>query len=105
MGRYLTDEVVANLLESPENLKVGGETREVTILVSDLRGFSTLSEGLSPENVLQLINTHLSAMTDVILRYEGTIDEFLGDGILVIFGAPVFFEDHAKRAVGCAVEM
>lgn len=94
-----------NLLESPEGLKVGGEMREVSILVSDLRGFSTLSEGLPPEKVVALINTYLGAMTDVILRYEGTIDEFLGDGILVISGAPVFFEDHAKRAVECAVEM
>ncbi|MCZ6681422.1 MAG: triple tyrosine motif-containing protein, partial [Candidatus Poribacteria bacterium] len=104
-GRYLTDEVVANLLQSPENLQVGGQMREVTILVSDLRGFSTLSEGLPPEKVVTLLNTYLGAMTDVILRYEGTIDEFLGDGILVIFGAPIFKADHAKRAVECAVEM
>ena len=104
-GRYVTDEIVANLLESPEGLKVGGETRKVTILLSDLRGFTPLSEALPPEKVVSLINSYLSAMTDVIMDHGGTIDEFLGDGILVIFGAPILRPDDALRAVGCAVEM
>ena len=104
-GRYLTDEVVENILESPEGLSVGGDTRKVTILLSDIRGFSTLSEGLPPQQVVTLINTHLSVMTDIIQKYGGTIDEFLGDGILVIFGAPIFKADDAQRAVACAVEI
>ena len=104
-GRYLTDEVVANLLESPEGLKVGGEKRKVTILMSDLRGFTPLVEATPPEKVVSLLNTYLSTMTDVILKHEGTIDEFIGDAILVIFGAPMSKADDAERAVACAVEM
>jgi len=104
-GRYLTDDVVANLLESPDGLKVGGERREVTILMSDLRGFSSLADGLNPEQVVSLLNIYLGTMTDVILKYQGTIDEFIGDAILVIFGAPIWKPDHAERAVACALAM
>jgi DNA-binding response OmpR family regulator len=104
-GRYLTDEVVANLLESAEGLKLGGEKRKVTILMSDLRGFTSIAEEVQPEQVVSLLNTYLEAMTNVILKYEGTIDEFIGDGILVIFGAPIGHADDAQRAVACAVEM
>ena len=104
-GRYLTNEVVASLLDSPKGLEIGGEKRKVTLLMSDLRGFTTLSERLHPEQVVTILNRHLSAMVDVILRYHGTIDEFIGDAILVIFGAPVQRDDDAQRAVACAVEM
>ncbi len=104
-GRYLTDNVVTNLLESPAGLKVGGAKQKVTNLVADLRGFTSVSESLPPEQVVLLLNTYLEAMTEVILKYEGTIDEFLGDGILVIFGAPIWRDNDAERAVACAVEM
>ena len=104
-GRYLTDEVVENLLASPSGLDVGGEKRKVTILISDLRGFSSVAEGLPPGKVVSLLNTYLETITDVIMRYDGTIDEFIGDAILVIFGAPIWKADHAKRAVACALEM
>ena len=104
-GRYLTDEVVANLLESTEGLKLGGEKRKVTILMSDLRGFTSIAEKVQPEQVVSLLNTYLEAMTNVIRKYEGTIDEFIGDGILVIFGALIGHADDAQRAVACAVEI
>jgi adenylate cyclase len=104
-GRYLTNEIVASLLDSPTGLEIGGEKRKVTLLMSDLRGFTTLSERLHPEQVVTILNRHLGAMVDVILRYHGTIDEFIGDAILVIFGAPVQRADDAQRAVACAVEM
>ena len=104
-GRYLTDEIVENLLESPEGLKFGGGKRKVTILMSDLRGFSSLAEDLPPEKVVSLLNTYLGTMTDVILKNEGTIDEFIGDAILVIFGAPIWKPDDTERAVACSVEM
>jgi len=104
-GRYLSDDVVANLLESPDGLQVGGENLNVTILMADIRGFSSVTEKLSPEQVVTMLNIYLSIMTDVIIKYEGTIDEFIGDGILVIFGAPIWQEDHAARAVACALEM
>ncbi len=104
-GRYLTDEVVANLLETPEGLKLGGERRKVTILMSDLRGFSAFSERLAPEQVVTILNMYLGAMADVITQYNGTIDEFIGDAILVIFGAPTQRPDDAERAVACALAM
>ena len=104
-GRYLTDEVVAKLLENPEGLSLGGERRKITILVSDLRGFTSLSERLPPEEVVQILNLYLGQMADVITFYRGTIDEFMGDGILVFFGAPTAREDDAERAVACAVAM
>ncbi|MBP0022137.1 MAG: adenylate/guanylate cyclase domain-containing protein [Cyanobacteria bacterium SBLK] len=104
-GRYLTDEVVANLLENPEGLKMGGERRKITILTSDLRGFTAISERLPPEQVVKILNFYLGYMADVITRYQGTIDEFMGDGILVLFGAPTVREDDPRRAIACAVAM
>lgn len=106
-SRYLSDEIVASLLENPENLKLGGETRKITILTSDLRGFTALSEQLPPEQVVKLLNLYLGYMSDVINDYGGVIDEFMGDGILVIFGAPhrVANDNHADRAVACAISM
>ena len=104
-GRYLNDEVVANLLESPEGLKLGGQRRNITIFTSDLRGFTATSERLPAEEVIKIINLYLGYMADVITEYQGTIDEFMGDGILVLFGAPTAREDDATRAIACAVAM
>ena len=104
-GRYLTDEVVENLLSSPSGLKLGGEKRKITILASDLRGFTAISERLSPEDVVKILNFYFEYMADAITKYQGTIDEFLGDGILVLFGAPTARVDDAQRAIACAVEM
>jgi class 3 adenylate cyclase/CheY-like chemotaxis protein len=104
-GRYLSDEVVTSLLASPEGPRLGGELRKVTLLMSDLRGFTPLTEGLAPDQVLRLLNSYLGSMADVIMAHQGTIDEFVGDAILAIFGAPLGRPDDARRAVLCAVEM
>lgn len=104
-GRYLSDDVVESLLETPEGLALGGEKREVTLIMSDLRGFTAVAEQLAPERVVSMLNYYLGRMTEVVLEYGGTIDEFIGDAILVIFGAPVRRTDHADRAVACAVAM
>ncbi|MEO1374986.1 MAG: adenylate/guanylate cyclase domain-containing protein [Cyanobacteria bacterium J06635_10] len=104
-GRYLNNEVVANLLESPEGLKLGGQRRNITIFTSDLRGFTATSERLPAEEVIKIINLYLGYMADVITEYQGTIDEFMGDGILVLFGAPTAREDDATRAIACAIAM
>ncbi len=104
-GRYLTAEIVSTLLEDPEGLKLGGERRKITILTSDLRGFTAISERLSPEDVVKILNFYLGKMADVITQYGGTIDEFMGDGILVLFGAPTVRKDDAERAIACAVAM
>lgn len=104
-GRFVTNEIVANLLENPEGLKLGGERRKITILTSDIRGFTAISERLPPEEVIKIINLYLGYMADVITQYQGTIDEFMGDGILVLFGAPTIREDDAERAIACALAM
>jgi adenylate cyclase len=104
-GRYLSDSVVDRLLESPEALELGGSRRRVTIMMTDLRGFTALSERLSPERMVTLINNYLAVMTEIIVRRGGTIDEFIGDAILALFGAPQQLPDDAERAVACAVEM
>jgi adenylate cyclase len=104
-GRYLSDEVVSSILETPEGLRLGGEKRVVTLLMSDLRGFTALAEQLSPEQVVRLLNNYLGGMAQVIMRYHGIIDEFIGDAIMALFGAPAFRDDDAERAAACAVAM
>ncbi len=104
-GRYLSEEVVGAILSSPEGLLLGGELRKVTILMSDLRGFTALSEDLRPPQVVRLLNSYLGTMADVIFAQHGMIDEFVGDAILAIFGAPLARADDARRAVVCAVSM
>lgn len=104
-GRYLSDPVVETLLDRPQGLALGGERRKITILTSDLRGFSALSEQLDPEVVIDILNHYLRQMTEVINQYQGTIDELMGDGILVLFGAPIPQPDDALRAITCACAM
>jgi adenylate cyclase len=104
-GRYVSDEVVSTLLETPQGLRLGGEKRTVTIMMADLRGFSSMAERLPPEQVVATLNNFLGAMTDIITAHRGTIDEFIGDAILALFGAPIGGDDDARRAVACAVEM
>jgi PAS domain S-box-containing protein len=104
-GRYLTDEVVNTVLESPTGLGLGGEKRKITMMMTDLRGFTSLSERLAPERVVTMLNRYLTTMVKVIKDYKGTIDEFIGDAIFVLFGAPTWQEDDAERAVACAVAM
>lgn len=104
-GRYVTKEVVDELLGSPDGLKLGGETRVITILVTDLRGFTALAAKLPPAEVLDILNRYLERMVEVIRRHRGTIDEIQGDGVLAFFGAPLAAPDDPVRAVACALEM
>jgi adenylate cyclase len=104
-GRYLSSEVVEELLDSPEGLKMSGENREVTFLVSDLRGFTALTSRLSPHEVIEIMNRYFEYMVKIIARYRGTVSEFMGDGILAFFGAPLYADDDPQRAVACAIEM
>jgi class 3 adenylate cyclase/CheY-like chemotaxis protein len=104
-GRYLSDEIVTDILERPEGLELGGDLREVTIMMSDIRGFTTLSERLAPAQVVTMLNRYLGAMTDIIMAHQGTIDEFIGDAILAVFGAPKHGDDDADRALNCALAM
>ncbi len=104
-GRYLSDEIVQTILETPDGMTLGGEEQTVTIMMTDIRGFTAICERLPAEQVVAMLNQYFDVMTDMIFRYQGTIDEFMGDGILVMFGAPVRRDDDAQRAVACAVEM
>ncbi len=104
-GRYTSDDIVGVLLDLPEGLKLGGEKREVTLLMSDLRGFTALAERLEATQVVALLNHYLSGMIEITQRTGGTIDNIIGDAILVLFGAPVAMPDAAQRAVCCALEM
>jgi adenylate cyclase len=84
---------------------MSGENREVTFLVSDLRGFTALTSRLSPHQVIEIMNRYFEHMVEIIARYRGTVNEFMGDGILAFFGAPLYADDDPERAVACAIEM
>lgn len=102
---YVTEKVVNELIKNPSMAKLGGARTEVTVLFSDIRDFTVLSEKLPPEKVVELLNEYFSAMAEVIFKWEGTLDKFMGDAIMVFWGAPLPQNDHAERAVKCAVEM
>lgn len=104
-GRYLSTEVMNSLIENPSALELGGERRTVTIMMSDLRGFTAISERLEPERVVQMLNAYFEVMVELVLKYNGTINEIIGDALLIIFGAPQEMPDRARRAIACAIEM
>lgn len=104
-GRYLSKKVVDEILSSPEGSKIGGRRETVTILMADLRGFTSRTRRSDPEETLRLLNRFFGAMAKIITSYDGMIDEFLGDGILTIFGVPERHGDDPARAVACALEM
>lgn len=104
-GRFLSDEIVRQLLETPDGLMLGGKKRNLTVMMSDLRGFTAISERMEPQQLLDMLNHYLGQMTEVIQSHSGTIVEFIGDGIMAIFGAPAESDIHAEQAVSAAVEM
>ena len=104
-SRYVTKEVVKKLLESQDALKMGGEIREVSILLCDLRGFTALTTTMAPEQVIILLNRYLGKMIEILLDNQAVIDEIVGDGILAFFGAPETQDDHPVRAVATALKM
>lgn len=102
---YVTERVVNELIAHPEMAKLGGERRQVTVLFADIRGFTPFSERHEPEEVVAILNEFLSVMTDIIFRWEGTLDKFIGDAIVAFWGAPMEQENHAELAVRCALDM
>jgi class 3 adenylate cyclase len=104
-GRYVSEDVARRVLNSKEGAKMGGEVREVTVLFSDLRKYSTISETLSPTETVEFLNEYLSVMNETIDKHGGVIIEFLGDAILAVFGAPTELENHPERALRCAIAM
>jgi class 3 adenylate cyclase len=104
-SRYVTKEVVKKLIESQEAFKLGGETREVSLLISDLRAFTALTATMEPDKVIDLLNRYLGKMIEILLDNEAIIDEIVGDGIIAFFGAPEPMADHPARAVATALQM
>lgn len=102
---YVSPSVVTQMMQSIETLKLGGERRQLTAFFSDIRGFTGISEKMSPEQLVVFLNEYLSAMTDIVLKYEGTLDKYMGDAIMAFYGAPMDQADHAMRACKTAVDM
>lgn len=103
--RYVTPTVVNELLSNPDTIKLGGDKKTLTVLFSDIRDFTSISESLAPENVVSLLNEYLTAMTNIIFKYEGMLDKYVGDEIMAVYGAPIPQSDHAFRACITAYEM
>ncbi len=104
-SRYLSADVISQLILNPDRLNLGGEKKNLTAVFTDVKGFSTISENLDPQDLVKLLNYYLSAMSDIILEYKGTIDKYEGDAIISFFGAPIDLEDHAYKACMSAIRM
>jgi len=105
MYRYMTQELAEQLLENPDAAKMGGDRKEVTVLFSDIRSYTTLTESLSAEEVVDMLNKYFEAMVDAVFTYKGTLDKYIGDAIMAVFGSPLPLEDHEWMAVQTAIEM
>ena len=102
---YLSEDVVEEIISDPTRLQLGGIRRHMTVLFSDVRGFTTIAESLTPEQLVDLLNYYLSTMSDIVLDQKGTIDKYQGDAIIAFFGAPLELRDHALRACVSAILM
>jgi len=102
---YLTASVVEQMLKNPEKLKLGGEKKDLTVLFSDIRGFTSISERMAPELLVKFLNEYLTKMTDIVFKYDGLLDKYIGDALMAIWGAPLDQPDHARRACFTALEM
>ena len=104
-SRYVSADIVEQLMADPAQMALGGKKQLVTIMFSDIRGFTAFSENKDPVDVIQRLNEYLTAMTESILKHGGTLDKYLGDGLMAFFGAPIFYPDHVERAVAAAREI
>ncbi|QYR23448.1 adenylate/guanylate cyclase domain-containing protein [Paenibacillus sp. sptzw28] len=104
-GRFVPRTVVDEILASGEDAKVGGERRDISVIFVDIRGFTSMSEKLQPEQVIQILNEYLDICTKAVFKWNGTLDKFIGDGVMAIFGAPVTQSNHPELAVRAALEM
>ena len=104
-GQYVPPELVEEMSRNPESYSMDGRKAELTVLFSDIRGFTTISEGLGPDELTRLMNEYLSAMTEVVRKNRGTLDKYIGDAIMAFWGAPVSDPQHARQAVVTAMQM
>ena len=103
--RYVSKQIVEKLLDSKDGLNLGGELRNVTILFTDIRGFTSMSENMVPEEVVSTLNDYFTEMIDIVFKYNGTLDKIVGDELMIVFGAPISGADDTKRALDTAIEM
>jgi adenylate cyclase len=104
-SKYVSPVVVEELMKNPDKLKLGGERREITIFFSDIRGFTSISEKLSPEDLVKLLNEYLSEMTNIVMEKRGTVDKFIGDAVMAFWGAPLVEKKHAEQACEASLLM
>ncbi|MDD3260205.1 MAG: adenylate/guanylate cyclase domain-containing protein [Smithellaceae bacterium] len=102
---YLTSSVINEMLKDPDKLKLGGDKKDLTVLFSDIRGFTTISEKMTPEELVALLNEYLTTMTNQVFHYDGLLDKYMGDAIMAVFGAPLDQPDHALRACRTSLAM
>jgi len=103
--KYVPGIIMEELLKNPKSIELGGEERNMTVLFSDIEGFTTFSEGKDPKHIVGLINRYFSELTKIIFEYQGTVDKYEGDAIMAIFGAPYYYEDHPLKAVVSTLKM
>jgi adenylate cyclase len=104
-SRYVSASVVNEILKDPDRLKLGGERKNLTVMFTDIRGFTSISEKLDPETVVHILNEYLTPMTEVVFQQGGMLDKYIGDAIMAVWGAPLALPDHARRACVTALEM
>lgn len=104
-GMYVAKDVMRDLEKNPEKLKLGGENRELTVMFTDIRKFTSISEGMSPEELINVMNEFLTGMTDIVMRHEGTVDKYIGDAMMAFWNAPKDVDNHAQKACESALLM
>ena len=105
ISRYVSPQVCEEILKNPQLLQLGGKRQRVTVLFADIWGFTSLSERLAPETVVEMLNRFFTAMVDIVFEHEGTLDKFIGDNIMAVFGTPLEIEQPAVKAARCALAM
>ena len=103
--KYVSPDVVGSILADPKKLNLGGQKKTLSVMFSDVRGFTTISEKMGAAELAKFMNNYLSPMTDIVLANKGTIDKYMGDAIMAIFGAPIEYPNHAQKAVDAALDM
>jgi adenylate cyclase len=105
IGRYVSPEMCEEILKNPALLQLGGKRQEVTVLFADIKGFTAMSETMDPEAVVEVLNTYFTEMVDLVFKHQGTLDKYVGDALMAVFGVPVPLAHAATRAVECAAAM
>jgi len=105
LSRYVSPAMTEEILKNPEILQLGGQRRHLTVLFADIQGFTSLSEKMDPAHVVEMLNSFFTQMVDLVFEHQGTLDKFLGDGLMAFFGAPLEVPQAASQAVACAIAM